>query len=59
MASLTPPAGPGRGSARPDRLGGGVQAADKICAYLTCVEEPRAGNAEFRRAEEALGSPTS
>ena len=31
-----------------------VKAADKICAYLKCVEEHKAGNAEFVRAEEAL-----
>jgi 5'-deoxynucleotidase len=31
-----------------------VKAADKICAYLKCVEEHKAGNAEFGRAEEAL-----
>lgn len=31
-----------------------VKAADKICAYLKCVEEHKAGNAEFGRAEETL-----
>lgn len=31
-----------------------VKAADKICAYLKCVEEHKAGNAEFGRAEEAI-----
>lgn len=31
-----------------------VKAADKICAYLKCVEEHKAGNAEFVRAEEAI-----
>ncbi len=31
-----------------------VKAADKICAYLKCVEEHKAGNAEFVRAEETI-----
>jgi 5'-deoxynucleotidase len=31
-----------------------VKAADKICAYLKCVEEVAAGNREFSRAEQAL-----
>jgi 5'-deoxynucleotidase len=31
-----------------------VKAADRICAYLKCVEEHKAGNAEFGRAEEAI-----
>ena len=30
-----------------------VKAADKIAAYLKCVEENTAGNGEFARAEEA------
>jgi 5'-deoxynucleotidase len=30
-----------------------VKAADKIAAYLKCVEENAAGNGEFARAEEA------
>ena len=30
-----------------------VKAADKICAYLKCLEEARAGNREFRKAEAA------
>lgn len=30
-----------------------VKAADKLCAYLKCLEEARAGNAEFRKAEAA------
>ena len=29
-----------------------VKAADKLSAYIKCVEELRAGNAEFRRAAE-------
>lgn len=31
-----------------------VKAADKICAYLKCVEEDKAGNAEFRKAEKTI-----
>ena len=31
-----------------------VTAADKLCAYLKCVEEVSAGNAEFRLAERTL-----
>jgi 5'-deoxynucleotidase len=31
-----------------------VKAADKICAYLKCLEELKAGNQEFVRAEKAL-----
>ena len=31
-----------------------VKAADKLCAYLKCLEELRAGNREFARAEETL-----
>jgi 5'-deoxynucleotidase len=31
-----------------------VKAADKLCAYLKCLEEQSAGNPEFRRAERAL-----
>ena len=31
-----------------------VQAADKICAYLKCLEEVGAGNREFVQAEKAL-----
>lgn len=30
-----------------------VKAADKLAAYIKCVEERRAGNTEFRRAEAA------
>lgn len=31
-----------------------VAAADKLCAYLKCLEEQAAGNQEFSRAERAL-----
>ena len=31
-----------------------VKAADKISAYIKCVEELRSGNREFARAEETL-----
>lgn len=31
-----------------------VKAADKLCAWLKCVEERRAGNCDFRQAEAAL-----
>ena len=31
-----------------------VKAADRICAYIKCVEEKRAGNAEFDRARESI-----
>jgi len=31
-----------------------VKAADRICAYLKCVEETKAGNSEFERAKEAI-----
>lgn len=31
-----------------------VKAADKICAYLKCLEELKAGNQEFAKAEKAL-----
>lgn len=31
-----------------------VKAADKICAYLKCVEEMKAGNQEFSRAEKTI-----
>jgi len=33
-----------------------VKAADKLCAYLKCVEEIGAGNEEFAKAEKALKS---
>lgn len=31
-----------------------VKAADRICAYLKCVEEIRSGNGEFTRARDAI-----
>lgn len=31
-----------------------VKAADKICAYLKCLEEERAGNREFEHAKETI-----
>jgi len=31
-----------------------VQAADKLCAYLKCLEETGAGNPEFAQAEKSL-----
>ena len=31
-----------------------VKAADKICAYLKCVEELKSGNQEFAKAEKAI-----
>lgn len=31
-----------------------VKHADKICAYLKCIEEGKAGNREFERAEVAI-----
>src|SRR5206468_9132944 len=31
-----------------------VRSADKLCAYLKCLEEVAAGNREFARAEQAL-----
>lgn len=31
-----------------------VRAADKICAYLKCLEEAKAGNREFAQAEKSL-----
>lgn len=31
-----------------------VKAADRICAYLKCVEEGKAGNSEFVRAKESI-----
>lgn len=30
-----------------------IKAADKICAYIKCLEERRAGNTEFCKAEES------
>jgi 5'-deoxynucleotidase len=31
-----------------------VKAADKICAYLKCIEEIKSGNEEFIKAEKAI-----
>ena len=31
-----------------------IKAADKLCAYLKCLEEVSAGNQEFSQAEQAL-----
>jgi 5'-deoxynucleotidase len=31
-----------------------VKAADKLCAYMKCLEESAAGNREFAQAEDAL-----
>lgn len=31
-----------------------IKAADKLCAYLKCLEERQAGNHEFNKAERAL-----
>ena len=31
-----------------------VKAADRLCAYIKCVEETKAGNGEFRKAEQAV-----
>lgn len=31
-----------------------VKAADKLCAYIKCVEELSAGNREFEKAEKAI-----
>lgn len=36
-----------------------VTAADKICAYLKCLEELKAGNQEFVRAEKAIKATLS
>ena len=33
-----------------------VKAADKLCAWMKCLEETAAGNREFAKAEEALRS---
>ena len=33
-----------------------VRAADKICAYLKCLEELKAGNGEFVQAEKSIGA---
>ncbi len=31
-----------------------VKAADRICAYIKCVEELKAGNAEFQKAQQSI-----
>ncbi len=31
-----------------------VKAADKICAYIKCVEESKAGNGEFQKAQQSI-----
>lgn len=31
-----------------------VKAADKLCAYIKCLEELKAGNAEFRQAADQI-----
>ena len=31
-----------------------MKGADKLCAYIKCLEEIRAGNQEFARAEMAI-----
>ena len=31
-----------------------MKAADKLCAYLKCLEEINAGNQEFAKAERAI-----
>lgn len=31
-----------------------IKAADKICAYLKCIEEMKVGNQEFKQAEKAI-----
>ncbi|NLX63957.1 MAG: 5'-deoxynucleotidase [Clostridiaceae bacterium] len=31
-----------------------VKAADKICAYIKCVEESKAGNGEFKKAQQSI-----
>ena len=36
-----------------------VKSADKICAYLKCVEERNAGNREFCEAEKAISKTLS
>ena len=33
-----------------------VRAADKICAYLKCLEELKVGNGEFVQAEKSIGA---
>jgi len=31
-----------------------VKAADKLCAYIKCIEEEKSGNSEFKTAKESL-----
>ena len=31
-----------------------VKAADRICAYLKCVEELKGGNSEFQKAAQSI-----
>jgi len=31
-----------------------IKAADKICAYIKCIEEEKAGNEEFKKAKENI-----
>ena len=33
-----------------------VKAADKICAYLKCIEEMKSGNQEFSKAKNQIWS---
>jgi 5'-deoxynucleotidase len=40
-------------SSRESELWKIIRAADKICAYIKCVEEEMAGNSEFKKAKEA------
>jgi len=35
-----------------------VKAADKLCAYIKCLEETAAGNKEFHQAEQSLRETT-
>ena len=32
-----------------------VKCADRLSAYLKCVEEVKAGNSEFKKAKNAIG----
>lgn len=31
-----------------------VKAADRICAYIKCIEESKAGNGEFQKAQQSI-----
>jgi len=33
-----------------------VKAADRISAYIKCIDEAKAGNSEFRQAEQTIGA---